>query len=262
MGQRTKNAFQKEIWGHYRRYKRDFPWRRTRDPYRILVSEVMLQQTQTSRVEGKYVEFLKRFPNFKSLAKAPLKDVLRAWSGLGYNRRALNLKKAAEIVAQKYKGKLPRETELLDDLPGIGPGTAGAIQAFAFNFPSVFIETNIRRVFIHFFFPKKRRIDDREIFKLIEESLPADRQAREWYWALMDYGAMLGRGQKENPNRKSRHYKKQPKFQGSDRQLRGRILRLSLADARISLKDAVRKIGGDNGRTARIWKNLKSEGFL
>jgi len=253
--------FKDIIWRCYRKHGRDFPWRRTHDPYKILVSEIMLQQTQTSRVEGKYVEFLGRFPNFKSLAKASVSDVLRAWSGLGYNRRALALKKTAEIVVQNYNGKLPRDPESLDELPGIGAGTAGAIRAFAFNLPSVFIETNIRRVFIHFFFSKKKKVSDREILELIE--MTADkRNSREWYWALMDYGAMLGREQKENPNRKSAHYTKQSKFTGSNRELRGKILRLRLAHPKISLKEIAAKAGGELSRAMQVIAALKSEGFL
>jgi A/G-specific adenine glycosylase len=256
------NLFRKNIWDYYRNHKRDFLWRQTRDPYKILVSEIMLQQTQTGRVESKYAEFLKRFPGFGSLARAPMRSVLHAWSGLGYNRRALALKRAAEIVAKKYGGKLPKDEESLVELPGIGPGTAGAIRAFAFNLPSIFIETNIRRVFIHFFFTHRRKVDDGEILKVVKKSLPTGRQTREWYWALMDYGAMLGREAKENPNKKSAHYTKQSKFEGSNRQLRGRILRLRLANPKISITEITQKAGQPRERVAEVLRALRKEGFV
>ncbi|HUZ92872.1 MAG TPA: A/G-specific adenine glycosylase [Candidatus Paceibacterota bacterium] len=254
-------VFKRTVWSYYGAHKRDFPWRRTRDPYRILVSEFMLQQTQTYRVEPKYLWFLERFPSFRALAKAPLREVLRAWSGLGYNRRAVALKRTAEIVVRDYGGKLPKDIGLLDALPGIGPGTAGAIRAFAFNLPSVFIETNIRRAFIHFFFPKRGKIGDDEILDLIEETLDAKRP-REWYWALMDYGAMLGRLEKENPNRKSAHYKKQSKFEGSTRQLRGAVLRAHLANPKLSFEAIARKICESTERVKMVMELFKEEGIV
>lgn len=264
------------IWDCYRRHGRDFPWRKTRDPYRILVSEIMLQQTQTSRVEGKYQEFLKRFPNFRALAKANARDVLRAWQGLGYNRRALALKRTAEIVVKKYGGKLPRETAALEGLPGIGPATAGAIRAFAFNLPSVFIETNIRRVFLCCFFSNKQAVSDKEVLRLIAATVDK-KNLREWYWALMDCGstllttsgAMLGSSKRgeggldhriENPNRKSKHYTKQSKFEGSNRQLRGRVLRILLQK-----KSSTKKLAGilqqPENKIVKVLNALKKEGF-
>ena len=147
------HTFQKVIWQYYHNYGRDLPWRRTRNPYRILVSEFMLQQTQVERVIPKYRAFLKQFPNFGALDRASLTEVLKAWQGLGYNRRALMLKKLAARIVEDYEGRLPADPKLLDELPGIGKGTAGAIAAFAFNIPVPFIETNIRRVYLHFFFP-------------------------------------------------------------------------------------------------------------
>lgn len=257
--------FRKIIWDYYVKYGRNFPWRRTNDPYRILVSEIMLQQTQTSRVEGKYNEFLKQFPNFRTLAKAKTRDVLRAWQGLGYNRRALNLKRTAEIVMKEYGGKLPRAVEKLEELPGIGPGTAGAIRAFAFNLPSVFIETNIRRVFIHFFFPERKKVSDEEIKALMKRVHPLrfseGKSWREWYWALMDYGAMLGREAKENPNKKSKHYARQSKFEGSNRQLRGRILRILLSK-KTSAQNLSRQTGRPLAEVKKVMASLKREGFI
>ncbi len=210
------------VWNYYRAHKRDFAWRCTHDPYRILISEVMLQQTQTSRVERMYPMFLKLFPTVRSLAKAKTGDVLRAWQGMGYNRRALNLLRLAQAVVKSHKSKIPRDPVSLDALPGIGVNTAGAVMTFAFNRPVPFIETNIRRTFIHFFFPKKKKVSDDAILELVAHTIDK-KNPRGWFYALMDYGAMLA-GKVENPNRRSRHYRKQSRFEGSDRQLRGRIL--------------------------------------
>lgn len=261
MSQIALQSFRNKIMSYYRAHGRDFPWRRTKDPYRILVSEIMLQQTQTGRVEGKYIEFLKQFPNFKTLAKAPMRDVLRVWQGLGYNRRALSLKRTAEIVVKKYGGKLPKDEASLVELPGIGPGTAGAIRAFAFNLPSVFIETNIRRVFICCFFSNRRKVSDKEIFPLIKKTLDM-KNPREWYWALMDHGSMFGQKEKKNPNTKSAHYTKQSKFEGSNRQLRGRILRLRLANSKISVEEIAERVGWPVERVVIVLRTLKKEGFI
>lgn len=219
----TIRAFKKRVRGYYRVHKRDFPWRRTRNPYCIFVSEVMLQQTQTDRVAPKYRSFIKRFPGFRALADAPLRDVLQEWQGLGYNRRAKFLKRAAEIIVAEHNGKLPCDERSLVALPGIGGNTAGSIRAFAFNEPSVFVETNIRTVFIHHFFARERVVDDAEICMLVEKTLDR-KNPREWYFALMDYGVMIKKTI-GNQNAKSKHYTKQSRFEGSDRQIRGAILR-------------------------------------
>jgi A/G-specific adenine glycosylase len=216
-------AFQGEIYSYYRLHCRDFPWRRTTNPYHIVVSEIMLQQTQVERVHGKYLEFIHAFPDFASLSKAFQKDVLALWQGLGYNRRALALKRLAENVVSMHGGTLPRDVEALSSLPGIGKTTAGAILAFAFNFPSVFIETNIRRVFIHEFFDGEDDVKDTEILPLVEAMVDRE-NPREWYWALMDYGSMLKKNV-ENPNRRSAHYTRQTPFEGSDRRIRGLVLK-------------------------------------
>ena len=183
--------FKKTVLDYYRENRRDFLWRKNINPYRVLVSEIMLQQTQVSRGEIKYKEFLKKFPTFKKLAEASTTDVLVAWQGLGYNRRALYLKKAAEAVMEQYKGKLSDDPVLLVKLPGIGPYTAGAVCAFAFNKPVVLIDTNVRRVYIHHFFGDRAEVTDTELVPIIEATVPKD-DAREWYSALMDYGSMLG----------------------------------------------------------------------
>ncbi|MDP3727690.1 MAG: A/G-specific adenine glycosylase [bacterium] len=231
----TTRRFQTLIWRWYRSHGRhDLPWRKFprslpagrqaggRQAYRILVSEVMLQQTQVSRVLRKYPEFIRRFPTIVALKQASLSSVLLAWQGMGYNRRALYLKQIARIVLKTHGGRMPHDPDELERLPGIGPGTAGAIAAFAFDRPVAFIETNIRRVFIHHFFGRRRRISDAEILIKIQQTLPR-RRIREWYYALMDYGA-LGLKGIPNPNRRSTRHTHPTPFAGSNRELRGRIL--------------------------------------
>ena len=204
--------------------RRSLLWRKTRDPYRILVSEIMLQQTQVSRAEGKYKEFLKAFPTVRVLAKAPLADVLKVWSGLGYNRRAKYLHDAAKVIVGEYRGDFRRA--LTHPLPGVGPYTLAAVRTFAFNEPHTMLETNIRAVFIHHFYSsvlQKTAIRDAELVPLIEQAA-AGQEPREWHWALMDYGAHLKRSGVRN-NHRSVHYSKQTRFEGSLRQVRGGILR-------------------------------------
>lgn len=239
------------------------PWRETRDPYRILVSEIMLQQTQVERVMKFYPDFTRRFSNFRALAHARTSAVLKAWQGLGYNRRALNLQKLSRIVLEEFNGALPHGRGELESLPGIGPGTSGALRAFAWNKPEVFIETNIRRVFIHFFFPHRSKVTDERLKRYIESTLDW-RNPREWYWALMDYGAMLGRTARAhtNPNRRSAHYARQPRFSGSDREIRGKLLKILLDEEKTSLQKIARKIGESDSRVMRIAKGLVREGFL
>lgn len=219
------DEFQNIILEYYNEWGRDFPWRHTKNPYEILVSEYMLQQTQTERVVSKYIQWLERFPTVQTLAIAPLKEVLFYWSGLGYNRRAKFLHEAAKILAQKQKkGEFFPKTPLdLQKLPGVGTYTSCAIATFAFNQPETFIETNIRSVFLFFFFPNQTEIHDNLIFPLIKETLYY-KNPRKWYYALMDYGAALKK-KIVNPNRKSTHYTKQSTFKGSHRQARGAILR-------------------------------------
>jgi len=254
-------AFRAAITEYYEASGRDLPWRRTRNPYRILVSEIMLQQTQVERVQTFYEKFIKRFPDFFVLAKSKKSDVLRMWQGLGYNRRALALREIAKIVVKKYSGKLPRKREALESLPGVGPYTAGAVRAFAFNKPGIFVETNIRRIFIHFFFTGRRNVHDREILPIIEKTLDRE-NPREWYFSLMDYGAMLGAKTKANPNRRSAHYAKQSKFSGSDREIRGKILRFMLNRKRVRMENLEQIIPQPKERIVKIVTALSREGFL
>jgi A/G-specific adenine glycosylase len=257
----TLSIFQKIIYEYYSTHRRSFPWREVIDPYRVFISEVMLQQTQAGpRTIKKFDEFIDIFPNFYLLASASLRDVLKVWQGLGYNRRALALKKAAEIVIERYQGILPQDRELLDELPGIGPATASSIAAFAFNKPEIFIETNIRSVFIHFFFNNEREVSDELIRTLVEKTL--DRNSpREWYYALMDYGAMLKKREK-NPSRKSKHYSKQSVFEGSTRQLRGKILALFTERNEMSVDELSAFFISDKDRVFTLLEDLEREGFL
>ncbi len=227
--------FKDTIWSYYTQNKRPMPWRDNTSTYYVVVSEIMLQQTQVSRVMQKFPQFINRFPDWLTLARAETRDVLQEWSGLGYNRRALFLKRIAEEITEKgtTKGVLPKTVEELEKLPGIGPNTAGSILAFAYNSPHPFIETNIRSVFIHFFFAKiektfgKRackKIHDDELMPLIEKTMDT-KNPREWYYALMDYGSHLKK-QLANPSRHSAHHVKQTPFKGSNRELRAGILRI------------------------------------
>jgi A/G-specific adenine glycosylase len=253
-------AFQGKIYGYYRLHGRDFPWRRTTNPYNIVVSEIMLQQTQVERVRGKYLEFINAFPDFDSLSRASQKDVLAMWQGLGYNRRALALRRLAENVVSMHGGALPENVNDLSSLPGIGKTTAGAILAFAFNIPSVFIETNIRRVFIHEFFDGEEDVKDAEILPLVEATVDGE-NPREWYWALMDYGSMLKRNV-ENPNRRSAHYTRQAPFEGSDRWIRGLVVKRLLNHMPLSVERLAEETGVGLDHLRRILAGLVNEGFI
>ncbi|OPY73394.1 MAG: putative A/G-specific adenine glycosylase YfhQ [Syntrophorhabdus sp. PtaU1.Bin002] len=253
-------AFQRDIYRYYEDHRRDLPWRKTRNPYHILVSEIMLQQTQVERVIEKYGEFIVIFPDVSSLARAPLKDVLSAWQGLGYNRRALALRRTAEIIATAYSGEVPASMEDLSRLPGIGKTTAGEILAFAFNLPVLFIETNIRRVFIHHFFTEESTVTDREIMFLVEATLDRE-NPRDWYYALMDYGSMLKKDIL-NPNRRSAHYKKQPAFKNSSRKIRGTILKILLKESPLARDHLQESVGAEPDRVEKILNEMVGEGLV
>src|SRR5574344_2439814 len=268
--------FQKKILQFATANYRDFPWRNTVDPYEILVSEVMLQQTQTERVVPKYVEWLAAFPTVQSLAKASLTEVLTHWSGLGYNRRARFLQQAAQIVVQKDAGKCPTDAILIDELPGVGEYKAKAVACFAFGAKEVFIETNIRTVFINEFFfgnkqngtgkkdisldENKKTIDDKDLLPLIEQTL-YKKDVRLWYYALMDYGAQL---KKEivNPNRASNDYAKQSKFEGSLRQARGAIIRQLTKSKSATIEQIANAENIEVERIAKAYEKLLYEGLI
>ncbi len=252
--------FRKHVLAHYRDHGRDLEWRRTTDPYRILVSEIMLQQTQVERVAVKYPAFLAAFPDFPALAAAPLPDLLAAWQGMGYNRRAVFLQKCARRVMDDFNGILPQDPEVLATFPGIGSATAASICAFAFNKPVVFIETNIRRVFIHWFFPEGGPVRDADILPLVRETLDR-KNPRTWYWALMDLGSDLKK-KVPNPNRRSSGYVRQPAFSGSDREIRGKIIKVLLDSPAMETGELGRKTGCGRVKLQRILAALEKEGFL
>jgi len=183
----------------------------------------MLQQTQVPRVLPKFEAFTAQFQTIQALAAAPLGDVLKAWSGLGYNRRAKFLWQAAQMVCAEYAGHLPDTQAALVKLPGIGVNTAGAVLAYAFNKPVVFIETNVRTVYIHHFFEGLEAVQDRDIADVVAVTLPDN--PREWYWAIMDYGTHI-KQTIGNLSQNSAHYTRQSAFQGSNRQIRGQVLKL------------------------------------
>jgi A/G-specific adenine glycosylase len=249
--------FQATVWDYYRTSAREMPWRINHDAYRVLVSELMLQQTQVGRVVPKFEAFMERFPTIQALARAPLSDVLVAWSGLGYNRRAKFLHQAAQLVMTTFGGIIPGTLAELVQLPGVGINTAGAVLAYAYNEPVLFIETNIRTVYLHHFFQDEQGVDDKAIRNLLEQTM--DRELpREWYWALMDYGTYLKRTAGNNIDR-SKHYSKQSRFEGSLRQLRGKVLKaLTIHPYTTSeLGDLVQ-----DERLAQVLAQLEAEGFM
>ncbi len=248
------------IWQYYRQHKRSLSWRTRISPYRVFISEVMLQQTQVSRIKEAFPAFLKQFPTFPSLAAAKPSAVLRAWQGLGYNRRALYLHRAAQTIVNDFAGRLPKNIADLERLPGIGPATARSIAVFAWNRPEIFIETNIRRVCIHHFFPRSETVSDQELLPYLKRLIDK-KNPREWYYAMMDYGAHLST-QVPNPNRRSKHYTKQSRFQGSDRELRGNILQLLLEKRSLKELADPHKHDGTMKRLDRILQDLEKEGFI
>lgn len=224
---RKISAFRRTVLEHYQKQGRHtLPWRKTRDPYAILVSEIMLQQTQVDRVILYFERWMKKFPTPRSLARAPLISVLKAWSGLGYNRRAKFLHDASKTIVAIHSGTVPRDYAALRSLPGVGDYTAKAVRVFAHNQPEVLIETNVRAVFLHHFFPRSRKVADKRLLPYIERALKGQ-EPKEWYAALMDYGTHLKRLH-PNPSHRSKHHTGQSKFEGSLRQVRGAILRATL----------------------------------
>ena len=258
------------VWAEGGAHYRDLPWRNLDDPYAVLVSEVMLQQTQVVRVLKHWERFLDLFPTPDALAAADTAFVLEQWQGLGYNRRALALKRTAEQCSKQYGGTLPRTVDELIELPGIGQATAAGVMSFAFNKPSTYIETNVRTVFIHELFADAEVVSDRELKPLVVQTCSQDKP-RAWYYALLDYGAHL-KQVTVNPSRRSAHYAKQSTFEGSRRQKRAELLRCVLGDpgiARDELFDKLEAFEAEAGRAAvarsdfdAIVDDLVREGFF
>ena len=253
-------AFQREIYSYYHNNGRKFPWRDTDNPYHILISEVMLQQTQVNRVLEKYEQFLTVFPSVAALGAAPISAIYTIWQGLGYNRRVLFLKETARLIQQHYNGKVPSDTALLSKLPGIGKNTASAIVVFAYNKPEVFIETNIRAVYIHFFSHNSGRVADKHLIPFISKTL-VHNNPRLWYYALMDYGVMLKK-EYSNPGRKSAHYIKQTAFEGSDRQIRGNILKQLSKQHKMTGMRLKALLSAESDRVDILLKQLQKEGII
>jgi A/G-specific adenine glycosylase len=259
-GTPTPQAFQKFVLGYFKKNGRDFPWRETTDPYKILVSEVMLQQTQTERVVVKYAEFLKTFPTWKALSNAEPAEVVKVWMGLGYYRRAFNLHRAAQAVWKEYGGRPPQTAEGLQELPGVGPYTAAAVAAFAFGEPAPMIETNIRSVYLYTFYPQARDVSDKEILLKVEETL-YKQDPRAWFYALMDLGVELKKHTK-GINQRSKHHVKQSKFEGSHRQVRAAVLRAITEAASIRRAEITRKLSYDADKIEAAITALQAEGLI
>lgn len=262
--------FSATVWERGRELYRDLPWRDTHDPYAILLSEVMLQQAQVSRVMGRWEQWLETFPTIADLASAPLPPVLELWQGMGYNRRALNLKRCAEEVVAMHDGVVPSDKKALLALPGIGPSTSAGVRIFAFRQPDMYLETNVRAVFIHELFPGRESVADKELVSLVEATCPQDARVRAWYYALLDYGAYLKKTM-PNPTRRSKHYTRQSKFEGSHRQKRAYLLRRVIDDA-LSTEDLARDLAQSERASGRqepsveevraILDELEREGFV
>ena len=258
------SALISEARRHYHEEARaHLPWRATRDPYKILVSEIMLQQTQVERVIPYYKKFTRTFPSARVLACVSLANVLQVWQGLGYNRRAKFLHQAAKVINDKYNKynkRFPDTVEEIETLPGVGHYTARAVAAFAFNKPEVFVETNIRTVFFYHLGPR-RKLSDKQLLPLVERALAQSRmEPREFYAALMDYGAHLKR-QGIKLNAKSAHYKKQSAFEGSTRQVRGAILR-ELLKHHSTLATLMQRIPRNQQDVANELSRLMAEGLV
>jgi A/G-specific adenine glycosylase len=259
-GDLTAHAFQRFVLSYFKKSGRTFPWRNTTDPYKILVSEVMLQQTQTERVVVKYAEFLKAFPTWRALSEATPAEVVKVWMGLGYYRRAFNLHKAAQSVWRDYDGKPPQNAEGLKNLPGVGPYTAAAVAAFAFGEPTPMIETNIRTVYLYTFYPQVEDVSDKEILAKVDETLYR-KDPRTWFYALMDLGVELKKHAK-GINHRSKHHVKQSRFQGSLRQVRAAVLRMIAESESTRRADIAKKLTYDTDKIQRALEALESEGLI
>ena len=258
--QQEIRLFQAMIWRFYHQYGRSFAWRHIDNPYYVMISEIMLQQTQTDRVVVKYEQFIDVFPTIAHLAAADLREVLGVWQGLGYNRRGKALWDNARKIVQDFNGIVPDNPAILETFASIGPNTAGSIVAFAFNKSVIFIETNIRAVYLHTFFKGQNEVRDKQLMPLIEQTLD-QANPREWYYALMDYGVHLKK-LCINPGRASAHYAVQSKFQGSDRQIRGRIIKELALGGATSKQQLFAKLGDDYERYERIVHTLVSDALV
>ena len=251
--------FREIVFSNYRQAGRKFPWRGA-DPWGVMVSEYMLQQTQTERVIPFWENWMRLWPRPKDLIKVPMEEVLQNWSGLGYNRRCYNLKNSASIIVNEYDGKVPDSPPVLRLLPGIGSYIAGAIACFGYNYPSVFIETNIRSTMIHCFFPDRYDVRDAEILPLLKKAL-YKKDPRTWYYALMDYGVTLKK-LTENPSRRSAHYVRQTPFIGSFRQARGKVIRALASVGPSNVEEIGITCGLEAEKLYRVLERLENESLV
>ncbi len=251
----TTSEFQEIVWKHARTLYRHMPWRDEPTLYNVLVSELMLQQTQVPRVLTKFAEFTHAFPTVEALAAAGLADVLRVWQGLGYNRRAKFLHEAAKHIVAHGE---PKTRDELVKLPGVGANTAAAIMNYVYEVPTPFVETNIRTVYFYHFFRDRTNISDKELLSLVTQTIDHE-QPREWFWALMDYGAELKR-QGHGRLDMSKHYKKQPPLKGSVREVRGQILR-ELSRGNSDLKKFRHNLADDT-RYQKALQGLLRDGLI
>jgi len=246
--------FQDKIFEWWEKNKRDLPWRKTTDPYYIMVSEVMLQQTQVSRVKEKYEAFIKKFPTKENLAEAETAEVLKIWSGLGYNKRALWLQQAATQLVEGEE--FPKKPEELEKIKGIGKYTARAILIFAFNHDLPTVDTNIRRILISEGFATEEATE-KELFKIAAEITPKGR-ARDWYNALMDYGSMELTARKTGIKPKT----SQKKFNNSTRYQRGKIVKALIKKGALTKKEISEECEIDQKVLAEILTKLIVEGLV
>jgi A/G-specific adenine glycosylase len=254
------SEFRDIIYSSFEEKGRVFPWRTDTRPWGVLVSEFMLQQTQTERVIPYWERWMRLWPTPEALDRASLEDALREWSGLGYNRRGRYVKDCARIITNTYGGKVPETPAKLISLPGIGAYTAGAIACFAYNYPGVFIETNIRASVLHFFFYEQAGIKDQEIYPILEAALDRE-NPRRWYWALMDYGAALKK-LTPNPGRRSAHYTRQSPFEGSFRQIRGGLVRSLVSQGPASAEELLERTGFEPEDLYRALTTLEKESLV
>jgi A/G-specific adenine glycosylase len=254
---REITEFRRIIYSYYEEAGRAFPWRQNTDPWGVLVSEFMLQQTQTGRVVPYWNRWMRLWPSPQDLAGAPVETVMREWSGLGYNRRARYIKDSAVKIVEDYKGLVPGTPFELQTLPGIGPYTAGAIACFGYNYPAVFIETNIRAAALYFFFQGRDGVKDSELLPVLEDVMDRE-NPRKWHWALMDYGAALKK-LTVNPNRKSAHYARQSAFEGSFRQLRGMVIRALAFRGPSTAEDLICHTGITKEELYKVTETLKKD---
>lgn len=253
-GKPTAGEFQKVVLSYFKQHGRELPWRRTRDPYKILVSEVMLQQTQVERVVERYKTFIREFPSWRALSEAAPREVIAAWMGLGYYRRALNLHRAARHVCGVHRGRAPQTVEGLRELPGVGEYTAAAVAAFAYGAPAPMIETNIRALYLYVYFPKRRAVSDKEIMGKVQETVYGP-DPRTWFYALMDLGSDLKR-RVRGINRRSRHHVRQSPFKGSQREARAAILRLLTHQKSMSRAEILRRFTTRSEQAERALASL------